>query len=276
MSAPYRLEVHDIQVSFADAADRRRALGPVNFTLGHGEILGVVGESGSGKSTLVHALLDLLPASARPDSFEVNFEGAALSDLSSAGRRELLGDRIAFIPQEPMTALNPTLKTGRQTELVLRRRIGGTPNDRLSLMADALRRLKVQDPERILSSYPFELSGGQIQRVLIAQALVLDCPLLLADEPTTALDVTIQAQVLSDLRHAVSNGGRSLLFISHSVAVVWSLCDRVLVMRNGEIVEHGAAKEVISSPRHAYTRKLLAALPSLAAPRTRLPVEAFE
>ena len=268
-----RLDVRDIRVGYGTGPDGQRVLGPVAFSVDPGEIVGVIGESGSGKSTLAFALMDLLPQAARIGAFDVRFEGRPLQDLSGRERRALLGGQIAFIPQEPMTALNPTLRTGAQVDRVLKRHLNVTAETRRRRLEDALARLQVADPRRVLAAYPFALSGGQIQRILIAQAIALDAPLIIADEPTTALDVTVQAEVLADLKRASRADGRSLFFVSHSIGVVWSFCDRVLVMKDGEIVEQGPTRDVIDHARHPYTRRLIAALPSLSAPRTHLPVE---
>jgi len=274
MTTP-RLDVRDIRVGYGTGPDRHDVLGPVAFGVDPGEIVGVIGESGSGKSTLAFALMDLLPPAARIGAFDVRFEGRQLRDLSRRERRALLGGQIAFIPQEPMTALNPTLKAGSQADRVLKRHLAVPSATRRRRLEDALERLHVREPRRVLDSYPFELSGGQIQRILIAQAIVLDAPLIIADEPTTALDVTVQADVLADLKQATLSAGRSLFFVSHSVGVVANFCDRVLVMKDGQIVEQGPTRAVIDRPQHAYTQRLIGALPSLSQPRTRLPVEAW-
>ena len=267
-----RLDIRKLSVSYGEAATRRRVVEDVAFTLRPGEKLGVIGESGSGKSTIAHALLGLLPMSAQLDGFEAYLGSTALHDLTPRQHRALLGARIAFIPQEPMSALNPTLKTGRQVDLVLRQHLTAERRARDRKMHEALEQLQISKPERLLSSYPFELSGGQIQRILIAQAIALDASLIIADEPTTALDVTVQQEVLKTLGRLVDDGARSLIFISHSIGVVAALCDTVLVMRQGQMMEHGPAGDLIPGSTHPYTRQLIAALPSLSPPRTPLPV----
>lgn len=267
-----RLEVKAVEVCYGAKQSARTVLGPLSFSIAQGEILGVIGESGSGKSTLALALLDLLGKAARTVVFEAYLDGVALQELNKKSRRAALGGLMAFIPQEPMSALNPTLKVGFQIDLVLRRHLSVGKAERRAVISQALRRLRIEDTDRVLSAYPFELSGGQIQRILIAQAICLNAPLIIADEPTTALDLTVQAEVLSHLREAARNGGRSILFVSHSIGVVGALCDRILVMKDGRIVEEGDARNIINAPRHPYTRKLIAALPSLSAPRTPLPI----
>lgn len=267
-----RLDVRELTVSFATGSARRTVLGPVGFTLEQGETLGIIGESGSGKSTIAYALLDLLSPGGRRDTFKAWLNGIALHELSAREYRALLGSQIAFIPQEPLSALNPTLRVGRQVDLVLKQHVVRPRRERLSLMCDALGRLGITEPERVLRAYPFELSGGQVQGVLIAQAIAMGAGLIIADEPTTALDVTVQKDVLRDLSAAVGENGRSLLFISHSIALVWSLCDRVLVMQRGEITEEGPTSEILPGSTHPYTRQLIAALPSLSTARTPLPV----
>jgi len=267
-----KLDVRELTVSFQTGTARRTVLGPVRFTLGHGETLGIIGESGSGKSTIAYALLDLLSAGGRLDTFQAWLDGIALHELTRREHRALLGSRIAFIPQEPLSALNPTLRVGRQVDLVLKQHVAHPFRARFRLMCDALGRIGITEPERVLGAYPFELSGGQVQRVLIAQAIALGAGLIIADEPTTALDVTVQKDVLTDLSAAVGENGRSLLFISHSIALVWSLCDRVLVLQNGAIMEEGRTSEILPGSQHPYTRQLIAALPSLSPARTPLPI----
>lgn len=263
-----RLEVRQLEVSYG----ARVVLGPVSFALAPGEILGVIGESGSGKSTMALALMDLLGPAAHTPAFEAYLDGVGLHTLDSRARRALLGGRMAYVPQEPMSALNPTLRTGVQVDLVLRRHLDLDRAGRRAALQRALERLRIEDPDRVLSAYPFELSGGQVQRILIAQAICLNAPLIIADEPTTALDLTVQAEVLAHLQDAARSDGRSILFVSHSIGVVGALCDRFLVFKDGQVVEEGEARSLVGNPSHPYTRKLIAALPSLSPPRTRLPV----
>lgn len=254
----------------------QRVLHNVAITLQPGEILGLVGESGSGKSSLGMAVLGLLPPIACVDGGQIDFQGSNLLSLDARARRALCGRKIGLIPQEPMTSLNPTLRIGRQIDLILHHHRCGDPATRRSLAHEALAQVQIADPERILRSYPFELSGGQLQRVLIAIAFALRPALVIADEPTTALDATVQAAVLELLVERACSEGTGVLLISHNIGMVRRYADRVAVMRRGEIVETGPARAVLDRPQHPYTTALMAALPGRAIPRTPLPVPAPE
>lgn len=269
MSAAF-LNLRALEVAYPTQNGLKTVLGPVSFSLAPGEALGIIGESGSGKSTIVFALLDLLPPSATVPQFDATLGDIELHTLSRQDRRSLLGPHIAYIPQEPMSALNPTLRIWRQVDMILSRHLTTDPQDRQARFCDVLSRLGIADPNQILTRYPSQLSGGQVQRILIAQALTLKAPLILADEPTTALDVTVQNDVLKDLRSAVDDTGTALIFISHSIGTVASLCDRVIVMKSGGIVETCTARDILSAAQHPYTKTLLKALPALSPPRTRL------
>lgn len=244
----------------------------VSLTLASGEVLGLVGESGSGKSTLGMAALGLLDPAARIVAGTIMLDGADLLPMAPKQRRELCGSTIALIPQEPMTSLNPTLRIGRQIDLVLRRHRKGDAGMRRRLAEDALASVMIADPPRILASYPFQLSGGQLQRVLIALAFALGPRLIIADEPTTALDMTAQGAVLDLLVSRARHEDAGVLLISHNLPLVQRYADRVAVMQRGEIVEQGAANKVLITPEHSYTSALIAALPAHSPPRTPLPV----
>jgi peptide/nickel transport system ATP-binding protein len=266
------LEVEDLRVAFHGAGERVEAVRGLSFALSAGEILGVVGESGSGKSATALALLGLLPKRVGAlEARHVVFEGRDLTKLDEAQWNSLRGRRIALVPQDPMAALNPTLTIERQFWLIQRRTLA----DRAAARAkarDMLARMGLPEPERMLASYPFQLSGGQRQRVLIAAALINGPALLIADEPTTALDVTVQAEILALIEREARERMLGVIFITHSLGVAWRLCDRILVMRAGAMVECGAARDVLGAPREAYTRALIAALPGASPPRTRLAV----
>ena len=251
------LAVHGLTVEFGG----ERVVSDVSFAVERGERVALIGESGSGKSITSLAVIGLLPDEARA-SGRVDFDGRDMLALSERERCRLRGDRIGMIFQEPMTALNPTMRVGRQVAEVLE--LHGRKGDVLEL----LRRVEFRDPERIAHSYPHQLSGGQRQRILCATATACSPDLVLADEPTTALDVTVQAQVLALLGRLVSEEDAALLLISHDLAVVAGMCERLLVMYRGEIVEQGPTGQLLAAPQHPYTQGLLATATALdGAPR---------
>jgi oligopeptide/dipeptide ABC transporter ATP-binding protein len=246
-----------------------RAVDGVGFTIDRGQVLGLVGESGSGKSVTALSLIGLCPAPGRITAGSVVFEGKDIARVGESGLRALRGSRIGFVFQEPMTSLNPVFTVGDQIveSLVIHKRLPKVEAAKRAIaLLDAVRIPKAAERAR---DYPHELSGGQRQRVLIAAALACDPPLLIADEPTTALDVTVQAEVLDLLRSTQADRGLAMLFISHDLAVVSSVANRIAVMYAGRIVEEGPAAEVIAHPLHPYTRGLLASRPG-GAPGTRL------
>lgn len=262
MSADSILEVRDLNLTLPTATGPVTILDDVNFTLRRGETLGVVGESGSGKSMTALSIMGLAGRSrGQRISGSIRFGERELLDLSARGLRRMRGSSISMIFQEPMTSLDPSFTIGTQI-------IDGIRAHRGTSRADAKRRaIEVLDLVRIpnararLTSYPHEFSGGMRQRVLIAMALANSPDILIADEPTTALDVSIQAQILDLLKSLQRELGLSVLFITHNMGVVAELCDRVAVMYSGQVVEHGTAVEVFAQPRHPYTRGLLAAMP---------------
>ena len=253
MSAPL-LSVEDLCVDIAGA----RVLDRVSFVLAAGETLGLVGESGSGKTMTAFALLGLLPPGARIASGRILLEGEDLTRFDEARLRALRGGEIAMIFQEPMTALNPVATVGAQLERVIVRHRGLTRKQARTLAVEALARVGIASPERRVAEHPHRLSGGMRQRVLIAMALACEPKLLVADEPTTALDVTTQAQVLELIVRLQHELRFAVLLITHDLAVVAQTCARTAVMRGGAIVETGTTSEVISRPREDYTRTLLA------------------
>jgi microcin C transport system ATP-binding protein len=257
------LQVRDLAVSFRSEGREVQAVRGVSFDLAKGETLALVGESGSGKSSVAMALLQLLPyPTAFHPSGSIRFEGQELLGAGERAMQRVRGGKIALIPQEPLTALNPLHRVERQIAEAMRlHRPGVGRAECRQRVIELLRTVGVRDPETRMRSYPHELSGGQRQRVMIAMALANEPDLLIADEPTTALDVTIQAQVLELLKDLQQRLGMAMLLITHDLAVVRKMAERVCVMNAGEIVEHGAVPDVFERPAHAYTRKLLAAVP---------------
>ena len=263
------LRVRDLRIAFGG----REAVHGISFDLQAGETLGLVGESGSGKSATSLAVMRLLgPGAAAAGS--VRLGGEELLTLPEAGMRRLRGKAVAMIFQEPMTALNPSMTVGRQIAEAWLAHHPKTPRDEVrERVLAAMREVALPEPERRMRDYPHQFSGGQRQRVLIAMALINKPKLLIADEPTTALDVTVQKQILELLRGLRAEHGLAMLFISHDLAVVAQVADRVAVMQHGEIVEQAAAHEIFAAPRHPYTRRLLAAAPSMSTRREEpLPV----
>ena len=267
-SAPL-LAVRDLRIAFSG----HEAVQGISFDIAPGETVGLVGESGSGKSATSLALLRLLPPTATITgglqlTCEPNPNTEDLLTLSENQMRAHRGRSIAMIFQEPMTALNPVMRVGRQiAEAVL----AHTPRiSRIELntrVLAALHEVALPDPERRLNDYPHQFSGGKRQRLMIAMALINRPRLLIADEPTTALDVTVQAQIIALLKRLHREHGLSMLFISHDLAVVGQIADRILVMRHGRIVEQGTTHQVLTAPQHDYTRQLLSSVPSMRTPR---------
>lgn len=257
------LEIRNLQVHFHLPAGRLRAVGGVNLTLAPGETLGLVGESGCGKTVTALSILRLIPCPPGEVAGEILFAGQDLLSLPEARLRDIRGDRIAMVFQEPMTALNPVFTIGEQVAEGLRQHRGLSHREALSEAARVLARVGLPDPTRRLAQYPHQLSGGLRQRVLIAMALACDPELLIADEPTTALDVTIQAQILALLKSLKDQLELAVLFITHNLGIVAQTADRVAVMYAGLIVEEAATPELFKHPSHPYTRALLASVPKL-------------
>jgi peptide/nickel transport system ATP-binding protein len=251
------LSIENLTVALPPGADRANAIQDVSIALDPGEILCIVGESGSGKSVSVAALTGLLPPAMRVTAGRIVFEGRDLLAATPAQMRALRGARIGMVFQEPMTALNPLMRVQDQVAEVLQ--VHGKPVG--GRVLELLEAVGLPDPPRIARAYPHALSGGQRQRVMIAIALALEPAILVADEPTTALDVTTQKQILALIRDIQRRRGMGVLFITHDFGVVAEIADRVAVMQQGDIVEQGSAADVLNAPRHPYTRKLIAAVP---------------
>jgi peptide/nickel transport system ATP-binding protein len=260
------LSIEDLILTLPPGADRPFALKDVSLELRTGEILCVVGESGSGKSMCASALLGLLPSVVKPTAGRVLFEGRDLLALSNEDWRELRGRRIAMIFQEPMTALNPVIPIGDQIAEAFEAHDLLTPAERRARTIELAREVGLPDPEQIVRSYPHQLSGGQRQRAMIAMALALEPSILVADEPTTALDVTTQAQILKLIRDLQQRRGMAVMFITHDFGVVAEIADKVAVLEKGIVVEQGTADAVLQRPQHRYTQSLLAAVPTLTPP----------
>jgi peptide/nickel transport system ATP-binding protein len=265
MNAPPLLEVEDLRTLFHAEGTIARAVDGVSFTLGAGETLAIVGESGSGKSVTSLSIMRLVPTP--PGEIaegRIRFRGRDLLTLSEADMRRIRGNEIGMIFQEPMSSLNPLLTVGEQIAEVLREHQGLNRSEARSHAAAMLARVNIPDPERRAREYPHRLSGGMRQRVMIAMALACRPALLIADEPTTALDVTIQAQILHLIRALQREMNMSVLFITHNLGVVAQVADRVAVMYAGRIVEQGNVADVFTSPLHPYTRALLRSIPRVA------------
>ena len=254
------LEVRDLHVKFHNRD--REAVAGVSFTIRDGEILGLVGESGSGKSVTAMSIAGLLPRKKCSYAGDVLVDGEDMLHADRAFLRRVQGSKIGVVFQEPMSAMDPLMKVGRQVEEVLVIHTNLDAAERKKRAIEALTDVELPDPEAVYNKYPHELSGGMLQRSMIAAAIVARPSLLLLDEPTTALDVTIQAQILKLLLKLNEEYGMSMLFISHNLNVVRKLCTRVAVMQRGELVETGTTEEVFFHPQHPYTQRLIEAIPT--------------
>jgi peptide/nickel transport system ATP-binding protein len=254
------LDVEGLSVRFDTDDGPVHAVDQLSFTLGDGEVLGVVGESGCGKSVSLMSLLRLLPETAVVHG-SAQFEGVDLLAASNARLRAIRGRRIAFVFQEPMTSLNPAFKVGNQIGEVLRRHLSLSRVDARRRTIELLDLVRIQSPERRVDEYPHQLSGGMRQRVMIAMALACDPKILIADEPTTALDVTIQAGILDLMRDIRERLGTAIVLITHNLGVVADVADRVLVMYAGRKVEEAPVHDLFARPQHPYTIGLLGAVP---------------
>ena len=257
------LEVRDLSIALPPGGDRSSAVRKVSLAVGRGEILCLVGESGSGKSVIAQGVMGLLPRTLPVTSGQVLLQGEDITHAPLARLRELRATRMSMIFQEPMTALNPVMTCGDQIDEVLRQHTPMSAEQRRSKVLEIVREVLLPDPERIIASYPHQLSGGQRQRIMIAMALVLDPVLLIADEPTTALDVTTQAQILKLVLDLQKRHGTGVLFITHDFGVVAEIAHRVAVLRLGDLVEMGPRDQVLRRPEHAYTRMLMSSVPKL-------------
>ncbi len=257
------LEVRNLTVALPIGADRPHAVEKVSFTVNPGEIVCLVGESGSGKSVIAFTVMGLLAKALKPTSGEILLQGENVLAASEERLRELRCTRMSMIFQEPMTALNPVMTCGEQIDEVLSTHTKLDAPARKAKIIAILERVKLPEPERIYASYPHQLSGGQRQRIMIAMALVLDPVLLIADEPTTALDVTTQAEILKLIAELQASQGTGVLFITHDFGVVAEIAHRVAVLRWGELVEMGQTEQILGRPQHSYTKMLISSVPSI-------------
>jgi peptide/nickel transport system ATP-binding protein len=275
MSAEPILEIRDLTIRLPAQADRAYAVEGVSLSVNAGEIVCLVGESGSGKSVISFSAMGLLDKALRIEAGAISLQGENIVGASEARLRELRCSRMGMIFQEPMTALNPVMRCGAQIDEVMREHTALSSRERKAKILDMIREVRLPDPERMYASFPHQLSGGQRQRVMIAMALILEPVLLIADEPTTALDVTTQAQILKLIREMQRAKDAGVLFITHDFGVVAEIADRVAVLRRGALVEMGAAADVLVRPTQAYTKLLIDAVPAREPP-ARAPIPASE
>ncbi|WP_438491233.1 ABC transporter ATP-binding protein [Paenibacillus sp. IHBB 3054] len=265
------LEVSGLCTEFVSAAGTVRAVDGISLSVRKGETLGIVGESGCGKSITSLSIMQLLPKRiSRISAGQIRFEGKNMLEMPAKEVRNIRGNRIAMIFQEPMTSLNPVFKIGRQISESARFHLKLSKKEANERAVEMLRKVGIPRPEKIAEQYAHQLSGGMRQRVMIAMAMVCNPQLLIADEPTTALDVTIQAQILDLMRDLQKNEGMSILMITHDLGVVAEMCDRVVIMYAGQIVEETDVATLYNNPLHPYTQGLLASLPQLAGDNDRL------
>jgi len=266
------LQVKDLATHFVTARGTRvvRAVNEVSFSLDAGQTLGIVGESGSGKTTLALSLVRLLPPAARIESGEVLFEGEDLLKKSDTAMRRIRGRRIAMILQDPMASLNPLFTIGDQVAEPIRVHEGVERASAWTKARDLLKAVRISAPETRVKEYPHQMSGGMRQRIVGAIAISCEPALLIADEPTTSLDVTIQAQYLNLLRELQRTHHLAMIFITHNLGIVAKMCDRVAVMYAGRIVESGPVRRIFNAPAHPYTEALLSSIPRLSDPTQRL------
>ena len=264
------LEVNNLNISFDTYAGKVRAIRGVDFDLNKGETLAIVGESGSGKSVTTRTIMRLLSSNANIDEGQILFKGQDIVNKSEKEMQKIRGREIAMIFQDPMTSLDPTMTIGKQVAESLRKHKNVSKKESLKAALDLLNLVGIQDAEKRLKNYPHQFSGGQRQRIVIAIALICNPEILIADEPTTALDVTIQAQILELLKEIQEKIETSIIFITHDLGVVANVADRVAVMYAGKIVEVGTAEEIFYNPQHPYTWGLLGSMPTLESENDRL------
>ena len=257
------LEVNDLHTSFFTPAGEVKAVNGVSFYLDHGKVLGIVGESGSGKSVTAYSIMQILEKTGKIVSGSVKFDGQELVGIGVAGMKKIRGNKISIIFQDPMTSLNPTYTIGHQLMEAIRLHTNRNKKEAWDRAVEMLRLVNVNEPEKRMKQYPYEFSGGMRQRVMIAMALACEPDILIADEPTTALDVTIQAQILELMQSLQKELGMAIIMITHDLGVVAQMCDEVIVMYAGSICEQGSADEIFYNPKHEYTKGLMRSIPTV-------------
>ena len=257
------LEVKDLHTSFYTPAGEVKAVNGVSFNLERGKVLGIVGESGSGKSVTAYSIMQILEKTGKIVSGSVKFDGQELVGIGEDGMKHIRGNKISIIFQDPMTSLNPTYTIGHQLMEAILLHTGRNKQQAWDRAVEMLRLVNVSEPEKRMKQYPYEFSGGMRQRVMIAMALACEPDILIADEPTTALDVTIQAQILELMQSLQKELGMAIIMITHDLGVVAQMCDEVIVMYAGSICEQGTADEIFYNPKHEYTKGLMRSIPTI-------------
>ena len=264
------LEVKDLRTSFFTPAGEVKAVNGVSFNLDRRKVLGIVGESGSGKSVTAYSIMQILERTGKIVSGSIKFDGQELVNAGEKVMKSIRGNRISIIFQDPMTSLNPTYTIGHQLMEAILLHTDRNREQAKERAIEMLRLVNINEPEKRIKQYPFEFSGGMRQRIMIAMALACEPDILIADEPTTALDVTIQAQILELMKSLQKELGMAIIMITHDLGVVAQLCDEVIVMYAGSICEQGTADEIFYNPRHEYTKGLLRSIPTAGSAGTRL------
>ena len=264
------LEVKDLRTSFFTPAGEVKAVNGISFNLDHGKVLGIVGESGSGKSVTAYSIMQILEKSGQIVGGSIKFNGQELVGIGEKGMKSIRGNKISIIFQDPMTSLNPTYTIGHQLMEAIMLHTPRNKKQAWDRAVEMLRLVNVNEPEKRMKQYPFEFSGGMRQRVMIAMALACEPDILIADEPTTALDVTIQAQILELMQSLQKELGMAIIMITHDLGVVAQMCDEVIVMYAGSICEQGSADEIFYNPKHEYTKGLMRSIPTVDSDGSRL------